>query len=375
MAASCCQNKENAGGNAMRVRRRKNQYIFAPERPGGRRRGILRWLGVLLLLMAAATVTFNFVMTHQVVFARQKITVQNLPEELENWTILHFSDLHGRELGDKQAAIASAISGQAYSCVVFTGDMIGEKGDIQPFLDLVALLPADTPKMYIPGDSDPDMLDASAHGSLSVFADWAVRLQDAGVTLVDEPIRFTRGKSSIYFIPEYLYSLDLDGMESAYRDQLAILAAKDALTFDEAAYKRVAEYQVERIGRIREVKKTITAKDIQVALTHTPLTRDYVSTMLQWKGKEEVFSLRHASLVLAGHYCGGQWRLPGKGALYVPEFGWFPEDRLIQGLDYLSGLPQYISPGLGASDYYPWQRGRVFNSPVVTLITLTARIV
>ena len=79
--------------------------------------------------------------------------------------------------------------------------------------------------------------------------------------------------------------------------------------------------------------------------------------------------------MLAGHYCGGQWRLPGKGAIYVPEYGWFPEDRLIQGLDYLSGLPQYISPGLGASDYYPWQRGRVFNSPVVTLITLTARIV
>ena len=44
------------------------------------------------------------------------------------------------------------------------------------------------------------------------------------------------------------------------------------------------------------------------------------------------------------------------------------------GLDYLSGIPQYISPGLGASDYYRWQPGRLFNSPTVTMIALTARI-
>ncbi len=358
----------------MRVRRRRSQYIFAPEKQGVKGSSVFLWTCIFVFLAIAAVFTVNFVMDHQVVFKKQTITVQNLPEELENWTILHFSDLHGRELGEDQAAIKAAIKGQAYSSVVFTGDMIGEDGDIQPFLDLVALLPENTPKIYVPGDSDPEMLDAAAHGSLSVYADWAVRLQDAGVIMLDEPVCFTRGKSNIYFVPEYLYSLDLDGMEAAYRKQLEQLTADVILTPDEAAHKRVCQYHLERIERIRTVKRTITEKDIQIALTHTPLTRDYVTTMLNWNEKNEVFSLRHVSLVLAGHYCGGQWRIPGKGALYVPDYGFFPKDNLIVGLDYLSGLPQYISPGLGASDYYPWQPGRVFNSPTVTMIALTARI-
>ena len=358
----------------MRVRRRKNQYIFAPEKPRARRRGVAVWIGVFLLLAVATVFTANFVMDHQVQYVKQSVTVQNLSGDLENWTILHFSDLHGRELGDRQAAIQSAIKGLAYSSVVFTGDMIGVEGDIQPFLDLVALLPESTPKLYIPGDSDPDYLSGVAHGSLSVYADWAVRLQEAGVTIVDEPVCFTRGKSNIYFIPEYLYTLDLDGMEAAYQGQLDQLNQYLDLTPDEAAYKRLCEYQLGRVARIREVKKSITEKDVQIVLTHTPLTRDYVSTMLQWSDKSDMFSLRQAALILAGHYCGGQWRIPGMGAIRVPDYGWFPDDSLLQGLDYLSGIPQYISPGLGASDYYRWQPGRLFNSTTVTMIALTARI-
>lgn len=358
----------------MRVRRRKSQYIFTPEKQRASGRSVLMWVSIFLLIGIVAVFTINFVITHQVVLEKQTITVQNLPDDLENWTILHFSDLHGQEFGDAQAAIKSAIKSQAYSSVVFTGDMIGQDGDIQPFLDLVALLPENTPKIYVPGDSDPDFLDATAHGSLSVYADWAVQLQDAGVTILDEPVCFTRNKSSIYFIPEYLYSLDLDGMEAAYQTQLDTLSANVILSPDEAALKRVCQYHLERIARIRTVKETLTEKDIQIVLTHTPLTRDYVSTMVDWKGKNEIFSLRHASLVLAGHYCGGQWRIPGGGALYVPDYGFFPDDSLIVGLNYLSGLPQYISPGLGASDYYTWLPGRAFNTPTVTLIALTSHI-
>ena len=79
-------------------------------------------------------------------------------------------------------------------------------------------------------------------------------------------------------------------------------------------------------------------------------------------------------VVLAGHSCGGQWRVPGLGAIYVPEKGWWPEDSLLQGLDYLNGVPQYISPGLAASGFYPRQPGRFMNQPAVTLITLSARM-
>ena len=78
-------------------------------------------------------------------------------------------------------------------------------------------------------------------------------------------------------------------------------------------------------------------------------------------------------LILAGHYNGGQWRLPFGGAIYVPELGWFPDDEQVQGLSYLNGIPQYISPGLGSDPHYEHQPGRIFNTPVLTRIVLTRK--
>lgn len=352
-------------------RRQKYDYVFVPNEETHRLRTALITLLVILVLGAGLFLMLNFISNNQVKLETVRVTVHNLPDDLENWSILHISDLHGQQLGTNQSAIRQALGTKAYSSVVFTGDMLGPDGDVQPFLDLLALLPSDVPKFMIAGDSDPTLVDMRAHGSLSVFSDWVQQVQAMGVTVLDEPLKVTRGKSNIWFIPEYLYSLDLDSMESAYTSQLNGLNANaTALTADQAAQKRAVEYQLEKIGRLRTMNATLTDKDIQIAVTHTPLTRSYVSTIVQWQGKDKPFALRNAALVLAGHYCGGQWRIPGKGALYVPELGWFPDDRLIQGLDYLAGIPQYISPGLGASEDYPWMPGRVFNSPTITLIYL-----
>lgn len=358
----------------MRRRRRKNQYIFAGEQPRSRGKSFLMGLSAVLLVAVLTIFITNFTLNNQVNLNRVSVTVQNLPADLEQWSILHISDLHGQEIGSGQSAIRKALSGVNYSSVVFTGDMIGDDGDVQPLLDVIALLSTDKPKFLIPGDEDPSIYMATAHDSLSVYAPWAQAVMDAGVTILDEPISVLRGKSTIWFVPEYLYSLDLDGMASAYQKQLTELNTYTSLTADQAALKRLVEHHLARLERIEDAMDAMTEKDIQVALTHTPLTRDYAYTMLQWVDKTEVFSLRSAAVVLAGHYAGGQWRMPWGGALYVPDYGWFPDDSLITGLDYVSGIPQYISPGLAASDYYPWQPGRLFNQPEIAYITLTARM-
>lgn len=356
----------------MRHRRRKNQYIFAGEKPRGRGQSFL--LAALAVLAVAALAVFltNFTLNNQVNLNTVRITVQDLPDDLENWSILHISDLHGQEVGADQSAIRKALSGISYSSVVFTGDMLGADGDVQPLLDVVALLTPDKPKFLIPGDEDPPIYASSAQDNLSVYTPWAQAAIDAGVTILDEPISVQRGKSTLWFIPEYLYSLDLDSTEAAYRQQLTDLAAYDLLDPDQSAQRRLAEFHLARIERIRQAMDSIGEKDIQIALTHVPMTREYINTLLQWTDKEQVFSLRKTAVVLAGHYTGGQWRLPWGGALYVPDLGWFPEDRLIAGLDYISGVAQYISTGLSASGYYPCQPFRLFNQPEIAYITLSA---
>lgn len=358
----------------MRVRRRRNQYVFAGEVPRSRGKSFL--LGLLSVLIASllATLITNFTLNNQVALNKVSVTVQNLPEDLENWSILHLSDLHGREIGSGQAAVRKALSGVNYSSVVFTGDLLGPDGDVQPLLDVIALLATDKPKFLIPGDEDPSPYMTAAHDSLSVYAPWAQAVIDAGVTILDEPIGVQRGKSTIWFAPEYLYTIDLDGMAAVYEKQLADLAAFDILTPDQSAQKRLAEHHLARMERIRLAMDAMNEKDIQVVLSHAPLTRSYVYTMLQGVDKKEIFSLRNAAVVLAGHYAGGQWRMPWGGALYVPDYGWFPPDNLITGFDYVNGIPQYISAGLGASAYYPWQPFRLFNQPEIAYITLTARM-
>ena len=356
------------------MKRYENRYIFSSEITRRQKRARHRMLSLLIVLVFLVFAFFlgNLLTTRNVVLEDLRVTVLDLPKDLEEYSILHISDLHGARYGDKQKLIASALGTRRYSCVVITGDVLGENQDVKPLLELIDLMPKDTPKYYIPGDTDGDPIDYTAHGSLSVYTEWAEQMIQAGVTILDRPVSETRKKGTVWFIPEELYSIDLDGLEATYAAQLRILKERAAsLTADDAAKIRATEYQLQRIAETKELKTQIKPEDLQIVLTHTPLSEEYVSNMTAWGEKGQAFSIRYASIILAGHYNGGQWRLPFGGAIYVPELGWFPDDSEIQGLGYVNGIPQYISPGLGADPHYTYQPGRLFNRPVITRITLT----
>lgn len=356
-------------------RRHKNTYIFAPRKTSHPVRTFFLWLLTLVLLGALTVFILNLATNSQVEYLTQRITVETLPNDLESFSILHLSDLHAAHLGRDGSALQKVVTKRNVSCIVLTGDMVGESGDTEPLLQLLDMLPKDVSVYIIAGDSDPSPLNPTAHDSVSPYADWLEAAVAHGAIYLDEPEAQVRGKSTLWLVPEYLYSLDLDSTEAAYQAQHDALSQPDViLSPDQAAQLRVADYQLAKLTSIREKLQTIKDEDIQVAVSHTPLTRDYVTTMMAWTEKTQTFSFHHVSLILAGHYCGGQWRLPGGGALYCPAYGWFPEDQLITGLDYLNGIPQYISPGLGASPYYSYQPGRLFNSPAMTYLQLTSRI-
>lgn len=353
---------------------RHQQYIFAEERHHGR--GFLIGLVVVLVLLAAALFTWNLAMTHTVAYTREYVTIADLPTGLDNFTILHLSDLNGAELGDKQSAVKKAIGSRSgYGAVVLSGNMVGESGDVQPVLDLISQLPSGTPVLLLPGDGDPALYATTAHASLSPYADWAQQLIDAGVIILDEPYAITTGKATIWFTPESLYTTDTVSTEKAWQNQIDVLNAQvEPLTADQAALKRTAEYQVERMQRIRETIETIQESHIQVAVSHMPLTIQSVAESRAW-ATSKVFSMSNVSLILSGGYCGGQWRIPGVGAIYVPELGFFPDDEDVTGMSYLSGVWQHISAGLGNGTEYPWFMGfRLFNSPGATMLVLTATI-
>ena len=353
---------------------RRQQYIFTDEPRHGK--GALIGLLIVLLILLAILFTANLAMTHTVAYTREYVTISDLPTGLDNFTILHLSDLNGAELGDRQSAVKKAIgSRSSYGAVVLSGNMVGESGNVRPVLDLLSQLPAGTPVLLLPGDGDPAVYATAAHSTLSPYADWAQQLLDAGVIILDEPYSITTGKATICFSPESLYTMDTVSTEKAWQNQIDMLKAQvEPLTLDQSAMLRTAEYQVARMQRIRETIASIKEKDIQVVVSHMPLTKDSVADSRAW-ATSKIFTMSRVSLALSGGYCGGQWRIPGLGAVYVPELGFFPDDELITGMGYLTGMWQHISPGLGAGVGYPWfMPMRLFNSPGATMLVLTTNV-
>ena len=112
---------------------------------------------------------------------------------------------------------------------------------------------------------------------------------------------------------------------------------------------------------------------MQIAVSHAPLEKEYIRTSIEWADDSQALNFKAIDLLMAGHYCAGQWRLPGVGPIYVPEVGWFPGDEGIVGMQRVNSINQYISPGVGASEYYPI-KGRFLNNPAVTLLKFTATI-
>ncbi|MDY3998762.1 MAG: hypothetical protein SOY73_06660 [Blautia sp.] len=81
-------------------------------------------------------------------------------------------------------------------------------------------------------------------------------------------------------------------------------------------------------------------------------------------------------LSIAGHYHGGQLRLPFIGTLYIPSptsgiiNGYFPTQKDVKGLNQIQNMQQYISAGLDSSASISFLDFRLFNTPEINVIIL-----
>ncbi|MBO5569027.1 MAG: metallophosphoesterase [Clostridia bacterium] len=358
------------------ARRERNQYIFYEDPKRHRGKGVGRAVLILLFVLLLACGIFGTVLSGNISYVRLPFTIPNLPADMEGFAILHVSDLHGANDANLLAKFQKYIKNRTWSCMIMTGDMIGKNEEIEGVLALCALFPPDMPKYLILGDEDPDYLIPYPHENLTPFPDWMNTLLENGVTLVDEPILITRGKKEearLWLVPEELYHVDLDTMQWAYEGQLKQYEKLENLTPAQEAQKRVVTYQAERMARIREKLGQIQDTDLQFALTHVPITEEEAKATIQSAGNGQL-QYRKISMILAGHYCGGQWVIPGIGPIYIPEIGWFPKEERVSGMSYPGGIPQYTSPGLGASGFYSYQPGRFMNPECITSIELTSQM-
>lgn len=379
---------------ARKKRRSFFEWLFAgtPQRKR-KRMGVLSLFGreihlsfwpVFLIVVALLLIIMVFMQGNSLRVDEQNVTLVGLPQSLEGYRILHLSDLAGRRFGDEQATILREINTLDYDAVFITGDMVGSSGDPEPFYELLEGLPSSKPVYFIAGDSDPEPVLESARditGTVEemMLADWVLGAIERGATYVDAPVELTVGDSSIWISPADLLNLEASELVDTCEEQM-LQEQEGTVLGLQSDYSTlpITTYRYQRAQRLLSAVNSMTSTDVHISLAHEVPSDDFLAASASHNSTEERY-LTQPALVLAGHYCGGVWRLPILGAFYIPSstadrHGWFPAQEDVQGLSTVSGTQVYISAGLSTTGSAPVMFFRFLNRPQISIIELTATL-
>lgn len=386
--------KKKGKGARGKKRRSFFEWLFSgsPKR-APRRRGALRLFGreihlsfwpVFLVGIALLLALMVLLQGNSLTVDEQEVTMVGLPEELEGYRILLLSDLNGRRFGDEQATILREIGTLDYDAVFIVGDMVGRGGDPEPFYELLEGLPSSRPVYFIAGDSDPQPVldttrDITGTVEQMVLADWILGAIERGATYVDAPVELEVGNASIWISPADMLNLNASELADTCEEQmlqeqegtvLGLQSDHDTLPS--------TTYRYERAQRLLQAVNSMTATDVHISLAHEPPSDEFLAASATHASTGEKY-LTQPSLVLAGHYCGGVWRLPGLGAFYIPSstadrHGWFPAQEDVQGLSNAGGTQMYITAGLSTTGSAPLMFFRFLDRPQISIIELTATL-
>ena len=226
---------------------------------------------------------------------------------LEGFRITQLSDLHNREYGKDNCRLLALTEAQLPDLLVITGDLIDSyRPNPERALETARRLAKLAPCYYVTGNHEHRM-------SLERQAAFCRELEQAGVIVLrNEAVRL--------------------GLDRGFR-----LIGVDS-----------TQGCTETLQKLMEQRP---AEELNVLLSHKP----HYAKEYQRAGVD---------LVLTGHAHGGQWRLPGVGALYAPGQGLLP--KYTAGMYRLGDTVMCVSRGLGNSSF-PL---RIDNKPEVVTVIL-----
>jgi len=321
-----------------------------------RKRHTGRWVAFFLLCAIAVCGVYTVIDNGRVVVRSQRILAWDLPPGLEGFTVLLLSDLSGQRFGPGQKQIQSALKDKKYNAVCVTGNMIGPRGDMEPFMELLNVLDPSKPVYFIAGASDPAPLASQAGGLVTTVSNWVSGAQREGAVFLDAPASYQFGRSTVWFSDASQITLDLDSAAESYAR--ANVAADD--------------YYLEAVSRTRDARARMRETDLNIVLSRYPIRAETVFRMQEMNEAKGNAFLRTVDVILAGGTAGGQWRLPFLGPVWAED--WFPKEEYTQGYHYSGSMLQYISGGLGAISSSPLPGIRLFNTPEIALLTFTSKI-
>ncbi len=373
------------------MRTSKQQTIIKPKKAVKRslkdRLRFDRWQLAALILLVVVTVSWTLIAMGNSTLSvtTRTLSIPGLPSALEGYTIVQVSDLNGARFGDNQEKLVKSITSINYDALCMTGDMIGASGDAQPLYELVDGINAQKskPMLFITGDADPDPIESASGDDGNVYADYINQLIARGVTYLDSPYEVEKGDARVWFTS----ALHLNVNTSEYLDA-AQQRCLNAMSQGDADTAQMEAYRLDCAQKLNTAAQSMQSTDVHIALSHTPLSDDFVRSLQYAEGDLSAESqdssrsnqyLRLIDVALCGHYVGGQWRVPFVGAMYVPDErlprgGWFPDQSQVKGLRRSNSVYIYTTSGLGTSSAYHLPSFRLFNTPEIVVIKLTAKL-
>ena len=339
-----------------------------------------------MIIMASmlALIVLVFINNSNLRVNHETVTVVGLAPDLEDYRMLVISDLNGRRFGDKQSSLLRTINNLDYDSVIFLGDMVGESGDPEPFYELLEGIPSSKETYFICGDSDPGPLVDSPKpitGTLSqlVLEDWILGAIERGAVYVDSPTSLPVGSSSIWLSPSTLMNLEASELLNIWKEQTE-QEEDGVIAGVEADYESLplTSYRCRVAQNFYNVVDSMKQDDFHLILSHKVPSDKSITAASDHEASSGKY-LPAADLILAGHYCGGVWKLPILGAFYIPDdmmtrSGWFPAQDDVQGLSASGESQIYISGGLSTNSAISVMPFRLLNQPEISVLTLTATL-
>lgn len=247
------------------------------------------------------------------------IESERLPSVFENYTIIHVSDLHNADFGEKQNRLLNLIKQENADIVVVTGDLIDANStNVESAMDFIKGTIELVPVYYVTGNHE---------AATDAYVQLEEQLELAGVTILrDRSIEIECESESIELVgvddPGFTKTTDMFDMSTG-----------------------IMKSKLEKI----EITDKYT-----ILLSHRPELLD-------------IYSEYPIDLVLSGHAHGGQVIVPFVGGVIAPDQGFFPE--YTEGIHEMNNTKMIISRGLGNS-IIPI---RINNSPELVVIKLHSK--